>query len=102
MRDAATGVVVGTRADVVQAHNCGGMFRAWVDDDGRGVVSVWRETEDDEDDDAEAAVPLWARQFEGKPFELALVPEKALLPYYKIPSVGETLPDGQGRRVDCK
>jgi L-asparaginase len=28
------GSVMRVRGAVVQAHNCGGMFRAWVDDEG--------------------------------------------------------------------
>lgn len=40
-RDAATGVVVAARSAVVQAHNCAGMFRAWIDDDGKHVMRIW-------------------------------------------------------------
>lgn len=70
-RDKATGEVVETRGTVVQAHNCGGMFRAWVDEEGNGVVSVWRETEDEDDDD-EKRVPSWAKGFEGVPSRLRI------------------------------
>lgn len=40
------GNVVETRGEVVQAHNCGGMFRAWIDDEGKAVARVWREDEE--------------------------------------------------------
>lgn len=37
----ARGRVVDAKARVVMDYNCGGMFRAWIDDGGRPVVSVW-------------------------------------------------------------
>ncbi|KKF93754.1 putative isoaspartyl peptidase/L-asparaginase beta chain [Ceratocystis platani] len=33
--------VVYTRTHIVQDHNCGGMFRAWIDDDGKAMVRVF-------------------------------------------------------------
>ncbi|PHH49864.1 Isoaspartyl peptidase [Ceratocystis fimbriata CBS 114723] len=33
--------VVYTRTHIVQDHNCGGMFRAWIDDDGKAIVRVF-------------------------------------------------------------
>ncbi|KAK3693033.1 nucleophile aminohydrolase [Podospora appendiculata] len=37
------GNVVGTRSEILQDYNCGGMFRAWVDDDGQAIARIWRE-----------------------------------------------------------
>ena len=37
------GNIVGTRSDILQDYNCGGMFRAWVDERGVVFVRVWRE-----------------------------------------------------------
>jgi L-asparaginase len=45
-RDAA-GRVMRTTCDVVMDFNCGGMFRAWVDDHGKARMSIW--TNDAED-----------------------------------------------------
>ncbi|KAK4168203.1 nucleophile aminohydrolase [Cladorrhinum sp. PSN259] len=42
-RDAETGEVVGTRTDLIQEFNCGGMFRAWVDEKGVAYAQVWRD-----------------------------------------------------------
>ncbi|KAF3352022.1 hypothetical protein VdG1_09476 [Verticillium dahliae VDG1] len=36
------GDVLETRSEVLQDYNCAGMFRAWVDDDGRSHAEVWR------------------------------------------------------------
>ncbi|KAK0644066.1 nucleophile aminohydrolase [Cercophora newfieldiana] len=36
------GEVVETRSDILQDFNCGGMFRAWVDDQGIAFARVWR------------------------------------------------------------
>ncbi|KKA27701.1 hypothetical protein TD95_002369 [Thielaviopsis punctulata] len=33
--------VVFSQAQIVQDHNCGGMFRAWIDDDGKAVVRIF-------------------------------------------------------------
>lgn len=38
------GHVVETRSDIIQDHNCPGMFRAWVDDQGKAVFRVWHES----------------------------------------------------------
>lgn len=35
------GVVVGTRSEILMDHNCGGMYRAWIDDHGKPVMSIW-------------------------------------------------------------
>ena len=35
------GVVVGVKGEVVQAHNCGGMFRAWVDERGKCQMRIF-------------------------------------------------------------
>ncbi|EEY23906.1 L-asparaginase [Verticillium alfalfae VaMs.102] len=36
------GDVLKTRSEVLQDYNCAGMFRAWLDDDGRSHAEVWR------------------------------------------------------------
>lgn len=41
----AEGRVLETRAEILQDFNCGGMFRAWVGDDGVPSVAVFREEE---------------------------------------------------------
>lgn len=40
LRD-ASGRVINTQANILQDHNCGGMFRAWIDDDGRAVMRIF-------------------------------------------------------------
>ncbi|KXJ88397.1 nucleophile aminohydrolase [Microdochium bolleyi] len=40
-RDERTGEVVKVTSEIVHEHNCNGMFRAWVDDDGRGKFQIW-------------------------------------------------------------
>jgi L-asparaginase len=40
-RDAETGRVVGARSEILMDYNCGGMYRAWVDDEGRPRMSIW-------------------------------------------------------------
>ncbi|KAH7312163.1 nucleophile aminohydrolase [Stachybotrys elegans] len=35
------GGLVEARAAILQDYNCGGMFRAWIDDDGKAVMSIW-------------------------------------------------------------
>ncbi|KAI0104485.1 N-terminal nucleophile aminohydrolase [Daldinia grandis] len=37
----ASGRVVSTSANILQDHNCGGMFRAWIDDDGKAVMRIF-------------------------------------------------------------
>jgi L-asparaginase len=39
----ADGRVVETRSELLQDYNCGGMFRAWVDDNGVAFARVFRE-----------------------------------------------------------
>lgn len=39
------GRVVEARTEVLQDHNCPGMFRAWVDDHDKAIFRVWREGE---------------------------------------------------------
>lgn len=39
------GRVVDTRSEILQDHNCPGMFRAWVDDNDRAVFRVWHESD---------------------------------------------------------
>jgi len=39
------GNVVETRSDILQDFNCGGMFRAWVGDDGVALARVWRDNQ---------------------------------------------------------
>lgn len=41
----ARGSVVETRSEILQDYNCGGMFRAWVDEKGAARASVWRESQ---------------------------------------------------------
>lgn len=38
------GRVLETRSEVLQDHNCPGMFRAWVDDEDRAVFRVWHKS----------------------------------------------------------
>ncbi|KAI5866078.1 N-terminal nucleophile aminohydrolase [Durotheca rogersii] len=45
----ASGRVVASRARVLDEYNCAGMFRAWVDDDGKAVVRVFRPGENGEE-----------------------------------------------------
>lgn len=37
------GRIVETRSEILQDHNCPGMFRAWVDDNDNAVFRVWHE-----------------------------------------------------------
>ncbi|OTA95561.1 hypothetical protein M434DRAFT_69035 [Hypoxylon sp. CO27-5] len=37
----ASGRVVSASASILQDHNCGGMFRAWIDDDGKAVMRIF-------------------------------------------------------------
>ncbi|KAH8667076.1 nucleophile aminohydrolase [Xylariales sp. PMI_506] len=46
VRDVATGEVVmpagvGAKAAILQDYNCGGMLRAWIDDDGGAHMMIW-------------------------------------------------------------
>ncbi|OTB01874.1 hypothetical protein M426DRAFT_323105 [Hypoxylon sp. CI-4A] len=42
----ASGRVIGTHANILQDHNCGGMFRAWIDDDGKAVMRIFHPDSD--------------------------------------------------------
>ncbi|TQV96653.1 hypothetical protein V2A60_002961 [Cordyceps javanica] len=42
------GTVVAARGEVLMAYNAGGMYRAWIDDEGRPVMSIWSNTGEDE------------------------------------------------------
>ncbi|KAI0844618.1 N-terminal nucleophile aminohydrolase [Daldinia vernicosa] len=37
----ASGRVVSTSANILQDHNCGGMFRAWINDDGKAAMRIF-------------------------------------------------------------
>lgn len=37
----AEGAVIEVRSQILMDYNCGGMFRAWIDDDGNAVMSIW-------------------------------------------------------------
>lgn len=41
VRDAVSGEVVEARGEVLADMNCGGMWRAWIDDDGAAQMRVW-------------------------------------------------------------
>ncbi|KAI1472711.1 N-terminal nucleophile aminohydrolase [Daldinia caldariorum] len=36
-----SGRIVAASAGILQDHNCGGMFRAWIDDDGKAVMRIF-------------------------------------------------------------
>ncbi|KAI1265479.1 L-asparaginase precursor [Xylariaceae sp. FL1019] len=40
------GEVLYTRSDIVHDHNCAGMFRAWIDDDGQPRMQIWHDEGD--------------------------------------------------------
>lgn len=42
------GRVVGARSEVLMEYNCGGMYRAWIDDEGKPVMSIWSNGSADE------------------------------------------------------
>ncbi|KAL7806708.1 N-terminal nucleophile aminohydrolase [Trichoderma aethiopicum] len=42
------GRVVGVRSEVLMRYNCGGMYRAWIDDEGKPVMSIWSNGSADE------------------------------------------------------
>ncbi|KID77844.1 Isoaspartyl peptidase [Metarhizium brunneum] len=46
-RDAKSGQVVRVRSEIVMDYNCGGMYRAWVDDQGRARMSIWSNVGED-------------------------------------------------------
>jgi L-asparaginase len=37
----ANGSIARKESAILQDFNCGGMFRAWIDDDGQAVMSIW-------------------------------------------------------------
>ncbi|EGX94647.1 L-asparaginase precursor [Cordyceps militaris CM01] len=49
----AQGEVVATRGEILMSYNCGGMYRAWIDDAGRPVMSIWSNTTHDEMPDSD-------------------------------------------------
>lgn len=46
-RDAKSGKVIKVRSEVVMDYNCGGMYRAWVDDEGKTRMSIWNNKGED-------------------------------------------------------
>ncbi|KAK6217129.1 L-asparaginase precursor [Colletotrichum tabaci] len=41
-RDVESGGVVGARSAILQDFNCNGMYRAWIDDDGKAYAKIYR------------------------------------------------------------
>ncbi|KAI0133715.1 putative 20S proteasome subunit alpha type 2 [Xylariales sp. AK1849] len=41
VKDKVSGQVVESRGEILQDFNCGGMFRAWIHDDGRSEMRIW-------------------------------------------------------------
>jgi len=46
--DGEVGMVRSARSEIVEEYNCGGMFRALVNEDGKAVCRVWREGQYDD------------------------------------------------------
>ncbi|KAI0399768.1 L-asparaginase precursor [Xylaria palmicola] len=42
-----SGAVLYSRSEILQDHNCAGMFRAWIGDDGLPEMKIWHEDEGD-------------------------------------------------------
>lgn len=42
----ADGNLVEARSEIIQDHNCPGMFRAWIDDNDKGIFQVWHESDE--------------------------------------------------------
>ncbi|KAI0430754.1 L-asparaginase precursor [Xylaria sp. FL1042] len=40
-----SGAVLYSRSEILQDHNCAGMFRAWIGDDGLADMKIWHEDE---------------------------------------------------------
>ncbi|KAJ4419738.1 hypothetical protein N0V82_004781 [Gnomoniopsis sp. IMI 355080] len=40
------GKIIEARSEIIQDHNCPGMFRAWVDDEDKAVFQVWHESDE--------------------------------------------------------
>ncbi|KAI1369720.1 L-asparaginase precursor [Xylaria arbuscula] len=38
-----SGAVLYTRSEILQDHNCAGMFRAWIGDDGTAQMKIWHD-----------------------------------------------------------
>lgn len=64
------GKVVESRSEVIQDHNCPGMFRAWVDDHDKAVFQVWHEGAD---------VMRLGFDGEGRSEDIRNLPEKMVL-----------------------
>ncbi|KAI1798812.1 N-terminal nucleophile aminohydrolase [Daldinia bambusicola] len=43
-----SGRIVAASASILQDHNCGGMFRAWIDDDGKAVMRIFHPDRSDQ------------------------------------------------------
>ena len=43
-----SGRVIEARSEILMDYNCGGMYRAWIDDHGKPVMSVWSNGSPDE------------------------------------------------------
>jgi L-asparaginase len=39
------GNVIGSESEIIQAHNCGGLFRAWIDEEGHEIVKIFEPDE---------------------------------------------------------
>jgi L-asparaginase len=46
VRDRVTGAVVEARGEILQDYNCGGMYRAWIDNSGAAVARIFDGTKD--------------------------------------------------------
>ncbi|KAH9999719.1 N-terminal nucleophile aminohydrolase [Xylariaceae sp. FL0662B] len=63
-----SGRVVEARSEILQEHNCAGMFRAWIDDDGKAMMRIWhpeekrRRAETFEDEDRAEDVWRWSEK----------------------------------------
>ncbi|KAI9896612.1 hypothetical protein N3K66_008784 [Trichothecium roseum] len=47
VKEKNSGKVVDVRSKVLMDFNCGGMFRAWIDDSGKPVMSIWTNGDSD-------------------------------------------------------
>ncbi|KAI0376445.1 N-terminal nucleophile aminohydrolase [Hypomontagnella monticulosa] len=56
-RDEA-GRVISTHAEILQDHNCGGMYRAWINDDGKAVMRIFH-PDKDRDRDADERTDMF-------------------------------------------
>ncbi|AEO63941.1 uncharacterized protein THITE_2109557 [Thermothielavioides terrestris NRRL 8126] len=62
----AEGNVVEARSQILQDYNCGGMFRAWVDDNGVAFARVFREDQELPDSYAGEGTPEDPRRWRGE------------------------------------